>query len=122
MPHNWRRPLHSAPNSISDWKEPTQSTFWTSKPAMVYPPQNHLKIPPARIAAPAKAAETPVIRLLLSSAVAGSRMRAVMASAQTTLARITTQSIVPPAEILTVRLAVFEAKRPDVVTTESVVA
>ena len=61
------------------------------------------------------------MRLLLSSAVAGSRMRAVIASAQTTLARITTQSIVPPAEILTVRLAVFEAKRPDVVTTESVV-
>ena len=59
---------------------------------------------------------------MLSSDVAGSRMRAVIARAHTTLARITTHSIVPPAEILTVRLAVFDAKRPDVVTTESVVA
>jgi len=46
----------------------------------------------------------------------------VIASAQTTLASITTQSIVPPAAIFTVRLAIFEAKRPHVVTTESVVA
>ena len=53
------------------------------------------------------------MRLLLSSAVAGSRIRAVIASAQTTLASITTQSIVPPAEIFTVRLAVFDANSPD---------
>src|SRR6267142_1953757 len=59
------------------------------------------------------------MRRLLSSDVAGSRLRAVIARAHTTLARITTHSIVPPAEILTVRLAVFEAKRPDVVTTQA---
>jgi len=89
---------------------------------MVYPPQNHLKIPPREDRRTSQtgrdASDAPLTELCL----AGSRIRAVIASAQTTLASIATQSVVPPAEIFTVRLAVFEAKRPDVVTTESVVA